>query len=449
MTRKIAAARAIPVAIALLLVFLSCGRAFAQVQARESDVVRLIAQGEEYVKKADYKLALGCYLEAAALSQSRLNLSQSYFGLALCYYHLRDNPSAVKYIRKVLEVDPKKEISELFYPAPFVKLFDQIRTEAPAAAPIKAEPVAEPKPVPAKTDQAKTEPVKAEPEKAGAETKTKPGEKAPGAEAPPQAKPPAAKPVAAPAKPPARDDFLSAEDRAGHWEIGGHYSKWSVNFVRSLFEDTLKDELAEEIQNQIVKKSGTIQAGLVKLNFSHNLSFDSDGSNFGFEIRYYSRGRTGTFSLGLGLEKTDLSLTLAGPLTQEYSNGAKATVEAATKLVSSPFSAHVNFRWEVGTEAIVTPYFTLGFGFAPLNATLSYNFTGTFRKDDLVETISDSKEKTLEELSADVDFRFPDMLVIFQLSFGLKAQLYRGLYLLGEAGVWDGIILRGGLAYRF
>ena len=54
-----------------------------------------------------------------------------------------------------------------------------------------------------------------------------------------------------------------------------------------------------------------------------------------------------------------------------------------------------------------------------------------------------------EELSADVDFRFPDVLVIFQLSFGLKAQLYRGLYLLGEAGIWDGIILRGGLSYRF
>ncbi len=223
----------------------------------------------------------------------------------------------------------------------------------------------------------------------------------------------------------------------------------AANFVRSLFENTLKDELAEEIQNQIIKKSGTIQAGLVKLDFHHDLSFDSDGSNFGFEVRYYSRGRTGTFSLGFGLEKTDLSLSLAGPLIQEFSNGATATVEASTKLVSSPFSTHVNFRWEVGTEAIVTPYFTLGFGFAPLKATLTYDFTGTFRKDDIVATISDAREKTLEELSADVDFRFPSVLVIFQMSFGLKAQLYRGLYLLGEAGIWDGIILRGGLSYRF
>ena len=284
------------------------------------------------------------------------------------------------------------------------------------------------------------------------DAKAKPADKPadkPVAEPPPaQTKPPALKPVLGPAVKPSEDE-LFAEDRGGHWEIGAHYSKWSVNFIKSLFEDTLKDELAEEIQNQIVKQSAAIQAGLVKLDFRHDLSFDSDGSNYGLEVRYFSRGRTGTFSLGVGLEKTDLSFTLGGPLTQAYSNGAEATVEASTKLVSSPFSAHVNFRWEVGTEAIVTPYFTLGFGFAPLKATLSYDFTGTFRKDDFVETISDAEEKTLEELSEDIDFRFPDVLVIFQLSFGLKAQLYRGLYLLGEAGIWDGLLLRGGLAFRF
>src|SRR5512136_240892 len=111
MTSQIAVARTLPAAIILLSVLLTCGPALAQVQARESDVSRLITQAEEYVKKSDYKLAVGCYLEAAALSQSRLNLSQSYFGLALCYHHLRDKTNAAKFIRKVLEVDPNKEIS--------------------------------------------------------------------------------------------------------------------------------------------------------------------------------------------------------------------------------------------------------------------------------------------------------------------------------------------------
>jgi tetratricopeptide (TPR) repeat protein len=442
MARAITVGRAISTAAAVLLMAFLARPLAAQTQARESDVARLLVQAEEYVKKGDDKLAIGCYLEAAALSQSRLNLSQSYFGLALSYHRLQDSDSALKYIRKVLEVDPNKEISELFYPADFVRMFNRARTEAGAAG--QAERIVVPKPVPEKT-----EPAKAEADKAARDAQAKADAEKARAQNPPAEKPTPAKPAAAVPPPIVREDYVAAEERSGHWEIGAHYSKWSVNFVRSLFEDTLKEELAEEIQTQIVKKSGQIQAGLVNLDFTHDLSFDSDGSNYGFEVRYYSRGRTGTFSLGMGLEKTDLSLILAGPLTQEYSNGATATVEASTKLVSSPFSMHVNFRWEVGSEAILTPYFTLGFGFAPLKATLSYDFTGTFSYQGVSETITDAKEKTLEELSADVDFRFPDVLVIFQMSFGLKAQLYRGLYLLGEAGIWDGIILRGGLSYRF
>jgi tetratricopeptide (TPR) repeat protein len=442
MTRTKAVGRAFSAAAAVLLLIFLGRPVAAQTQARESDVAQLLVQAEEYVKKGDDKLAIGCYLEAAALSQSRLNLSQSYFGLALCYHRLHEGTAALKYIRKVLEVDPKKEISELFYPADFVRMFNQARAEAGVAGP--TEQLVVPKPVPEKT-----EPSKAEADKAARDAQAKAEAEKARAQNPPAAKPTPAMPAAAVPPPVVQEDYVAAEDRSGHWEIGAHYSKWSVNFVRSLFEDTLKSELAEEIQTQIVKKSSQIQAGLVKLNFTHDLSFDSDGSNFGLEVRYYSRGRTGTFSLGMGLEKTDLSLILAGPLTQEYSNGAKATVEASTKLVSSPFSMHVNFRWEVGSEAILSPYFTLGFGFAPLKATLSYNFTGTFEANGYSETITDAKEKTLDELSADVDFRFPDVLVIFQMTFGLKAQLYRGLYLLGEAGIWDGIILRGGLSYRF
>jgi hypothetical protein len=32
---------------------------------------------------------------------------------------------------------------------------------------------------------------------------------------------------------------------------------------------------------------------------------------------------------------------------------------------------------------------------------------------------------------------------------GLKLDIVKGVSLLGEAGIWDGLLLRGGLAYRF
>ena len=168
-------------------------------------------------------------------------------------------------------------------------------------------------------------------------------------------------------------------------------------------------------------------------------------------LRYYARGLAGTFSLGLALEKTDLQLLLQGTARQEFTNGAAASVDAQAKLVSSPFSDHINFRWEVGVPEARSSgrIFFVGFGFAPLKGTFSYTYSGTYQKGDLSQTIGDSQEKTFDELSEDIEFNIPNVLVILQLHFGFKAQLYKGIYLLGEAGFWDGFVLRGGLAYRF
>ena len=216
-----------------------------------------------------------------------------------------------------------------------------------------------------------------------------------------------------------------------------------------MFEDSLKDELGEDIQNEIVKKSGTIQAGLVKLNYTQNLSFDSDGSNHGLEVRYFSRGRAGTFSLGLAFEKTYVKLSLLGTARQEFTNGGSSAVDVKADLETRPFSTNINFRWEIGANARIAPYFVMGLGIAPLKGTFNYTYTGTFQSGGVQETISDNKEKDFDELSRDIDFKIPDLFVILQLHFGVKGQLYRGLYLLGEAGICDGLLLRGGLAYRF
>jgi len=422
---------------ALVLAFLPRFLPAQEAQAREVDVEKLLAQADAYYQKEDYKLAIGCYLESAAISQSRMNLSRSYFGLSLCYFYLRDTGAATKYLRKVIEVDPNKEISELFYPSAFVSLFERVRSGVADTGLRAAEKVVPPKPVPekAEAERPKTKTEKAAEEIITEEETTKPAAgktKASGtAEAPPQ-------------------DLEITQGVGGHWEISAHYSSWGINLVKTLFEGTIKEKIGEEIQREIVRESGTIQAGLVKLDYTQNLTFDSEGSNFGCEVRYYARGLAGTYSFGLALEKTDLQLLLQGTARQEYTNGAAAAVDAQAKLVSSPFSAHINFRWDVGgPEAIIRPYFLFGFGFAPLKGTFSYSYTGTYERGGLSQSIGESQEKTFDELSEDIEFNIPKVLVILQLHFGLKAQLYKGVYLLGEAGFWDGFVLRGGLAYRF
>jgi tetratricopeptide (TPR) repeat protein len=431
---------------ALTLVFLvlfARGPAMAQqaIAPQEYEVEKLLGQGDAYVKKGDFKLAMGSYLEASAISKSRMNLSRAYFGLSRCYFELRDRDDAMKYMRKVLEVDPNKEISELFYPKPFVALFNQVRKEV---RPKGTVPEHITPPLPQKPVQQKQEQKAEEKKKAGEETKA--GEEKKEAARPEQA---AAKPPPEKLAPLEKLKIYQEERRGGHWEIGVHYSGWSFDFIKSIFEDAITEKIGEQIQNEIVKKSGTIQAGLVKLQYAQNLSINSQGDNYGLELRYYSKGRAGTFSLGLAFEKTNIKLLLKGRARQDFTNGGSAEVDTDATLEARPFSTHVNFRLDFGADVRVTPYIVFGAGLAPLDGTFSCTYNGTYKSGDIQEIIKDEKIQTFEELSEDIDFKIPDTLIIVQLIFGVKAELYKGLYLAGEVGVWDGVILRGGLAYRF
>ena len=421
-----------------LAVLLSSAAAAGQAASREADVVKLLAQGDAYYVKGEYKLAIGCFLEASALSQSKMNLSKAYFGLSTCYFYLQDNASTLKYMKRVLEVDPKKEISPLFYPENFIKLFRQAQMEASGARP-GTEVVAAPRPVPSKS-----------------ETETKAAGEAAKKEVPPPVEdkrkevPPAEKPQPRPVPVFTPEELgLRDAEKGGHWEIGAHYSWWSVNLIKGLFEDKLTEELGKSIQNEIVKQSGMIQAGLVKLNYAQTLAFDSNGTNTGLEVRYYSRGRAGTFSLGLAFEKTYIKLALSGTAKQDYLSGATAAVDVNANVALSPFTTNINFRWEFGANQRLTPYLTFGLGFAPLSGTFSYAYNGTYKIGDLQQSLGGSKEQTFDELAVDIDFKLPGIFILFQLDFGLKAELAKGLYLSGEAGIWNGLILRGGLSYRF
>ena len=426
----------------VLALFLSSVAARAQqAPAKEPNVDKLLTQGDAYYVKADYKLAIGCYLEASALSQSRMNLSKAYFGLSLCYFYLRDTASTVKYLKRVMEVDSQKEISPLFYPAPFIELFKQAQQDAAGTAPPGTEVVTPPKPAPAKAEPEKKAGGEAVPQNAAppAEDQKK---TAPAAAPVPKAQP--ERPVFKP------EDFgITDEEKGGHWEVGAHYSWWSVNLFKGIFESKLTDELGKSIQNEIVKQSGMIQAGLAKLSYSQSLSFDSSGTSSGLEIRYYSRGRAGTFSLGVGFEKSYMKLILAGTARQDYLSGSTASIDVNSSIAFSPFTTQANFRWEIGANQRLTPFFTLGVGFAPLSGTFSYTYTGTYKAGSLQQSLSGSKVQTFDELGQEIDFSFPSILVVFQLDFGLKVELAKGLFLSGEAGIWDGFMLRGGLAYRF
>jgi hypothetical protein len=389
--------------------------------SKEAEVETLIGQAESAYQKGNYSLAGDYYLQASRLAQTKINLSRAYFGLAISDFYLRDIPGSKNWIHKVLEVDPKREISNLFYPESFVQLFGQVRAEMSGEKAL------------AGLDRPQTE-------TALAESKA------------PEARPQIAKnepPLLQPQEP--RPISISGGESSGKWEVSVHVSSWGVNLVKSIFEDSVNKELGKGIRKEVTSQLEHSHAKLTKSTYEETLAFDSSGANYGLEARYYPSGRSGFFSLGFSLEKTHIRLQVAGPVRQNFTNGTYATVDSQAYLETSPFTANVNFRWDFAPSHRFCPYFVLGFGVGSLSGNVGYTYTGTYNFSGYQESVTGSKVETFAEAEKveDITFNIPDLILILQLDFGLKAEIYKGLTILAEAGIWDGLILRGGLAYRF
>ncbi|MHB8054609.1 MAG: tetratricopeptide repeat protein [Candidatus Aminicenantales bacterium] len=423
--------------------------------AQETDIEKTLMQADSLFEKSDYLGAIGSYFKASALSTKAPELSRAYFGLAICYFYQRDMAETVKWMRKVALVDPHKTVTVDSYPKPFVDLFNQVLAEARAkgspvvstdrvaAAPVQAKESEkiEPVPVPVIVEEEKGENgVPAAAAAAPATNKDEPVLRE-------EPKKPAALNIPQTTAP-AYEDFWTK--MAGRFEASVHYSSWSVNLVANILEEDINDAFGKALQSAINKELSRRYPTLEKKDFSSDLAFDTSGSNYGFEIRYYSRGRAGTFSLGIGLEKTNIKFAMDGTASQTFTVGGVAQATATALLETKPFATHFSFRWEIGQPtARVKPFITFGIGLAPLDGTFTYSYAGTYTLGSAQESISDSQTKDFAALSEDIDFDIPKTLIILQLDFGLKVEIFNGLFILGEAGIWDGFMLRGGLGYRF
>jgi hypothetical protein len=243
--------------------------------------------------------------------------------------------------------------------------------------------------------------------------------------------------------------LLTPEKEDGKLEITFHYGTWSLNPIKATFDEELNRSLANEIRREITNQAGTIGQNLVRGDFSHTLAFDSSGSQYGLEIRYYPNGKKGQFSIGFSFEKTIMLLSIAGTVTQPFTDGTYGEVEATGTLELKPFSTNLSFRWDMVPKWIVSPYFVFGLGIAPLTGNLSFDFTGTYYGLGETASLADSGTKTFKEVEEISDINLPNIFVVGHVAFGARANIDSRFVLIAEVGFWDGIVFRGGLGYRF
>jgi hypothetical protein len=235
--------------------------------------------------------------------------------------------------------------------------------------------------------------------------------------------------------------FLKTDLKAqGHWEFGFHYSQWSI----------------DEIKNN--------NNNLDKISYNHDISFDSGGDNFGFEVRWYPAGQYGSFSVGLSVEKTTMrvslpslsaSMDLKDSVTQKT---ASFQGQASGQFLIKPLSFHLSLRWDIKPSWRVHPYIAFGAGIATGAALEEAEFSASWSGDLNVEGeasqhYEESISKTFKELEQEFEdegdeFFIPEFLPFVQLCIGTRAVISENFHILVETGIWNGFIIRGGISLR-
>lgn len=250
----------------------------------------------------------------------------------------------------------------------------------------------------------------------------------------------------------------------GHFEFGFHYGQWSIDVLRSTIEEGISDALKTNLKDQFLedlRKDHNVEEG----SYNQTVSFDSGGSNFGFELRWYPGGQNGSFSLGLSVEKTTMKVSLpevsASLSLTDLDEGKSASFKGITsgEFLIKPFSFHFSFRWDISPSWKIHPYITFGFGAAGgtalEEAKYTYSYTGSYTiSGEAEESRTGGETKTIKELKDELEaegeeFFLPGFFPFIQLNLGLKGVISENLQIMVDAGIWDGLLIRGGIAFRF
>jgi hypothetical protein len=249
---------------------------------------------------------------------------------------------------------------------------------------------------------------------------------------------------------------LSAQ---GHFELSLHYGMWTLDLLGNTIENAISDALETEVRDAILEEIQADYPHLIDPIYSQSLDFDSSGNNYGFEIRWYPGGQDGSFSLGFSLEKTEMEVELTEIASDmNFDDGSTFEGSATGDVILTPLTFHLSVRWDIVASSPVHPYITLGLGVATFSSIeddeVSYFWEGELDvPGEPLTTYGGEEIKTIREIQDDLeeedeDFLPLSVLPFIQLNLGLKGKITENIHLMVDAGIWNGFILRGGIALR-
>jgi hypothetical protein len=243
----------------------------------------------------------------------------------------------------------------------------------------------------------------------------------------------------------------------GHFELGFHYGTWNLNLLGDLVEDGLSEALESAFEDVILEEIQEDYPELQDPVYNQSVEYDSGGNNYGFEVRWYPGGHDGSFSLGVSVEKTKMEVKLTEvEMDMAFQDSSTFLGQAYGDITLNPLTFLLSVRWDILPKSPVHPYITLGVGAAAFSSfkddVVSYDWLGELQvAGGPTETYEDSGTKTIEEIKEELeeDEDFPlSFLPFIQLNLGLKGKITENIHVIVDAGIWNGFIIRGGIAIR-
>lgn len=230
----------------------------------------------------------------------------------------------------------------------------------------------------------------------------------------------------------------------GEWQISPHYGIWNLRPIEPMIEDFMGDAFEAAFQELIEEYSEVIDPSG---EYSQSVDFGSSGKNMALEFRFYPGGQGGSFSIGIAVEKSELEIILDCSAKYELADGSYVDGSGSAILLWQPTSYHLSFRWDLMPSWRLHPYIGFGAGIASFKGILAYEAT--------VEAYDASTATTIIELiSEEINLEFLEYTepkitpLIVQLNLGFNLEITENFYLLLDAGIWNGFLVRGGVCLR-
>lgn len=228
--------------------------------------------------------------------------------------------------------------------------------------------------------------------------------------------------------------FIIQIHSEGKWEFGVHYSFWNIDILKPVIE-----EMTPPFESYDPDRGA--------------LNFNSNGNNYGVEFRFFPSGKHGSFSIGISYERNNFKAKIDGQY-EDIIQGYPADITGNGTFEVLPHSVNIGMRWEIMPKKRIHPYMGFSIGVGSLKGGFKFNVQTIVHKpgeDIIAESIDEdwTIDETLEALENEGKSSYPlRIMPIIHINIGVRGEITKNFYGLLEFAIYNGIIFRGGIAYR-